>query len=638
MVPSEGSRRDWPGLANVTKATHPEPARREQEEIGRAVAGQTICSLFQEQVVKRGDDRALVTKRDGVWTSVTWGQYGERVRAAALGLMDLGLKPGQAVALLSGTREEYNVADLGVTHAGGITVTLYQTLAPAQVAYIVDHSEAVLAFVESAAQAEKFFRIRGEIPRLRQLILFEGAEAFPGEPWVLGFDALLARGAALARNAGAAFEARHRAVAPDQLVTIIYTSGTTGPPKGVMLTHGQVCRAQESSHRRLHPEPGGRSVAYLPMAHLAERNLSLWGAIRAARTIHFCAAIDRLGETLKEVRPTLFFGVPRTWEKMHAELMAGIEAEPAPASKAAVRQALEVGRRAVALEQVGQMVPADLAEARRRADAAVFRRFRERLGLDEVRIAASGAAPIAAEVLRFFHAIGIPILEVYGLTEGCAVGTIVRPDRIKIGTVGLPYPGVELRLAEDGEILLRSGHVFAGYCKDPDLTREVVDADGWLHSGDIGRLDTDGFLTIVDRKKDIIITAGGKNIAPSNLENALKRQPLISQAIVLGDRRPYLVALLTLDETAVRQWAEARGLIGEDRMALLAHPTLRVELQRSVDAVNAAVSRVEQIKRFAVLPRDWSSDAGELTPTLKVRRTVVLQKYATEVGALYAEH
>jgi long-chain acyl-CoA synthetase len=318
--------------------------------------------------------------------------------------------------------------------------------------------------------------------------------------------------------------------------------------------------------------------------------------------------------------------------------MAGIEAEPDPASKAAVRQALEVGRLAVALEQVGQMVPADLAEARRRADAAVFRRFRERLGLDEVRIAASGAAPIAAEVLRLFHAIGIPILEVYGLTEGCAVGTIVRPDRIKIGTVGLAYPGVELRLAEDGEILLRSGHLFAGYYKDPDLTREVVDADGWLHSGDIGRLDTDGFLTIVDRKKDIIITAGGKNIAPSNLENALKRQPLISQAIVLGDRRPYLVALLTLDETAVRQWAEARGLIGEDRMALLAHPTLRVELQRSVDAVNAAVSRVEQIKRFAVLPRDWSSDAGELTPTLKVRRTVVLQKYATEVGALYAEH
>ena len=632
MGPSEGSPRD-----HVTAAANSDRVRRDQEDIARAVAGQTICSLFQEQVVKHGDHPALLTKRDGAWTPVTWRQYGERVRAAALGLMELGLQPGQAVALLSGTREEYNVADLGVTHAGGITVTLYQTLAPAQVAYIVDHSEAVLAFVESAAQAEKFVRIRGEIPRVRRLILFEGADAFPGEPWVLGFNALLARGAALARSAGAAFEARHRAVAPDQLVTIIYTSGTTGPPKGVMLTHGQVCRAQESSHRRLHPEPGGRSIGYLPMAHLAERNLSLWGAIRAARTIHFCPAIDRLGEALTEVRPNLFFGVPRVWEKMHAALLAGIEAEPDPASKAAVRQALEVGQRAVALEQTGQPVPADLAEARRRADAAVFRRLRERLGLDEVKIAASGAAPIAAEVLRFFHAIGIPILEVYGQTEGCAVGTIVRPDRIKIGTVGLAYPGVELRLAEDGEILVRAGHVFAGYYKDPDLTREAVDADGWLHSGDIGRLDANGFLTIVDRKKDIIITAGGKNIAPSNLENALKHRPLISQAMVLGDRRPYLVALLTLDEAAVRQWAEARGLVDEDRAALLAHPTLRAELQRSVDAVNAEVSRVEQIKRFAVLARDWSPDTDELTPTLKVRRKVVLQKYATEVDALYAE-
>ena len=632
MGPSEGSRH-----IHVTAAAHPERVRREQEDIARAVAGQTICSLFQEQVVKHGDHPALLTKRDGAWTPVTWRQYGERVRAAALGLMDLGLQPGQAVALLSGTREEYNVADLGVTHAGGITVTLYQTLAPAQVAYIVDHSEAVLAFVESAAQAEKFVRIRGEIPRVRKLILFEGAEAFPGESWVLGFDALLARGAALTRSAGAAFEARWRAVAPDQLVTIIYTSGTTGPPKGVMLAHGQVCRAQESSHRRLHPEPGGRSIGYLPMAHLAERNLSLWGAIRAARTIHFCPAIDRLGETLTEVRPTLFFGVPRVWEKMHAALLAGIEAEPDPARKAAVRQALEVGQRAVALEQAGQLVPADLAEARRRADAAVFHRLRERLGLDEVRIAASGAAPIAAEVLRFFHTIGIPILEVYGQTEGCAVGTIVRPDRIKIGTVGLAYPGVEVRLAEDGEILVRAGHVFAGYYKDPDLTRETVDADGWLHSGDIGRLDADGFLTIVDRKKDIIITAGDKNIAPSNLENALKHRPLISQAMVLGDRRPYLVALLTLDEAAVGQWAEARGLVDEDRAALLTHPALRAELQRSVDAVNAEVSRVEQIKRFAVLARDWSPDTGELTPTLKVRRTVVLEKYASEVDALYAE-
>jgi long-chain acyl-CoA synthetase len=623
----------------VTTSACPDLARREQEDIAHAVAGQTVCSLFLEQVAKHEDAPALVTKRDGAWTPVTWREYGERVGAAAVGLMDLGLQPGQAVALLSGTREEYNVADLGVTHAGGITVTLYQTLAPAQVAYIVDHSEAVLAFAESAAQAEKFLRLRAQIPRVRRLILFEGAEAFPHEPWVLGFAALLARGAALLRNAGAAaFDARWRAVSADQLVTLIYTSGTTGPAKGVMLTHGQVCRAQESSHRLFSTQPGWRSIGYLPMAHVAERNISLWGAIRAARTIYFCPAIDRLGETLTEVRPDLFFGVPRVWEKMHAALLAGIEAEPDAARKAAVRRALEIGERVVALEQAGQPASADLAEARDRADIAVFRRLRERVGLDKVKIAASGAAPIAGDVIRFFHAIGIPVLEVYGQTEGCGVATIGRPDRIRIGNVGLAYPGVELRLAEDAEILLRSGQVFAGYYKEPDLTREALDADGWLHSGDVGRLDADGFLTIVDRKKDIIITAGGKNITPSNLENALRHWPLISQAMVVGNRRPYLVALLTLDEAVLREWAQKHELVDEDRAGLLAHPALRAELQRSVDAVNTAVSSVEQIKRFAVLSRDWSADTGELTPTRKVRRKVVMEKYATEVDTLYAEH
>ncbi len=619
----------------MTAAADPECVRREQEDIARAVAGQTICSLIQDQVAKLEDRPALLTKRDGSWTPVVWRQYAERVRAATLGLMDLGLPPGQAVALLSGTREEYNVADLGVTHAGGITVALYQSLAPAQVRYIVDHSEAVLAFAESATQAETFFRIRAEIPRVRRLILFEGAEAFPGEPWVLSFEALLTRGAALARVAGAAFEARWRAVVPDQLATLIYTSGTTGPPKGVMLTHGQVCRAQESSHRLFQPEPGWRSIGYLPMAHVAERNLSLWGAIRAARTIHFCPASDRLGETLAEVRPHQFFGVPRFWEKIHAALQAGIEAEPDPARKGAVQQALDVGLRAVALEQASQPVPADLAEARRRADAIVFRHLRERLGLDEARVAASGAAPIAPDVLRFFHAIGIPVIEVDGQTEGCAIATIVRRDRIRIGTVGLAYPGVELQLAQDGEILLRGGNVFAGYYKEPGLTRETLDPEGWLHSGDIGCLDADGFLTIVDRKKDIIITSGGKNITPSNLENALKHRPLISQAMVVGDRRPYLAALLTVDEAAIRQWARERGLSEEDSTALLAHPEIRAELQRSVDAVNAEVSRVEQLKRFVVLPRDWSPDMGELTPTFKVRRKVVLEKYASEIEALY---
>ncbi len=612
-----------------------ENARREREDISRAVAGWTIPSLFQEQLAAHPDVPALQTKRDGAWQATVYREYGERVRAAALGLIALGLEAGQAVAILSGTREEYNVVDLGATHAGGITVTLYQSLAPSQIAYVVHHSEAVVAFAENAAQAEKFLKIRGEIPRVRRLIVFEGAEALPQDGWIGTLDDLLARGADLGRTEGGVFEARWRAIRPDAMATLIYTSGTTGPPKGTILTHAQVCYAQEAGSRLFAYSPGDRLVGYLPMAHVAERGLSLWGAIRTVRTIYFCPEVSLLGQTLAEVRPHAFFGVPRIWEKMHAALLAGIEAEPDAARRAGIRQALGAGLKVVELEQAGQPVPAPLAEARAKADAVVFSRFRERLGLDQARITASGAAPIAAEILSFFHAIGIPILEVYGQTEGAGLATINRPDRARIGTVGLRYPGVEIRLAEDGEILLRGGNVFSGYFKEPELTRETLDEEGWLHSGDIGTADADGFVRIVDRKKDIIITAGGKNVTPSNIENALKQQPLISQAMVVGDRRAYLIALLTLDEDAARQWAGARGIPTADWATVLGHPDLQAEVQGYVDAVNRDVSRVEQIKRFTVLPRDWGPETDELTPTLKVKRKVVAEKYAPAIEALY---
>ena len=611
----------------------------EGRDISRAVAGQTVCTLFQAQVAAQGDAPALHTRRDGAWQSLSWREYGRRVEAAALALMADGLEPGQAVALLSGTREEYNIADLGITHAGGIPVALYQSLASGQVAYIVAHSEAVLAFAENAAQAEKFLAIRAEVPLVRRLIVFEDAGRLRGDAraagWVASWDEWLAGGDAGRRSGAGAFPARWQAVKPQAVATYIYTSGTTGPPKGAVLTHGQVCWAQEAGHRLVPTEPGYRSVGYLPMAHVAERGISLWGAIRAARSVYFCPGIERLGETLLEVRPHLFFAVPRIWEKMHAALTAGLSAEPDPAKREAARQALDAAIRAVELEQTGQPVPPALAEARARADAVLFVHLRRRLGLDEAKLTASGAAPIGADVLRFFHAIGLPILEVYGQTEGCGIASINRPDRTRIGSVGLAYPGVEVRLAEDGEILLRGGNVFSGYHKEPTLSAETVDADGWLHSGDIGAIDADGFVSVVDRKKDIIITAGGKNITPSNMENALKRQPLISQAMVVGDRRAYLTALLTLDEPAARLWAKRRDVEAQDWAALLAHPALQAEVQHEVDAANADFSRVEQVKRFTVLPDEWSPATDELTPTLKVRRNVVGDKYAAAIEALY---
>ena len=611
----------------------------EARDISRVVAGQTVCTLFQAQVAAQGDAPALHTRRDGAWQSLSWREYGRRVEGAALALMADGLEPGQAVALLSGTREEYNIADLGVTHAGGIPVTLYQSLTPGQVAYIVAHAEAVLAFAESAPQAEKLLAIRAEIPRVRRLILFEGAERLRGDAraagWVVGWDEWLAGGEAMRRAGAAALEARWRAVSPASVATYIYTSGTTGPPKGAVLTHGQVCWTQEAAQRLVPSEPGWRSIGYLPMAHVAERGISLWGAIRAARSVYFCPAIEQLGETLVAARPHLFFAVPRIWEKMHAALTAGLAAEPDAAKREGAQAAVAAATRAVELEQAGQPVPPALAEVRTRADAALFVHLRRRLGLDEARITASGAAPIAPEILRFFHAIGLPIVEVYGQTEGCGIASVNRPDHTRIGSVGLAYPGVEVRLAEDGEILLRGGNVFAGYHKEPTLTAETVDADGWLHSGDIGALDADGFVTVVDRKKDIIITAGGKNITPSNIENALKRQPLISQAMVVGDRRAYLTALLTLDEPAARLWAKRSDVEAQDWAALIADPRLQAELQQQVDAANADFSRVEQVKRFTVLPDEWSPATDELTPTLKVKRKVVGDKYAAAIEAMY---
>jgi len=609
---------------------------KEREDIVRTVAGQTVCSLFQDRVRELGDQPALYTKRDGAWQPTGWRQYGERVRALSLALRDLGFTRGQAAVILSGNREEYVVTDLALLHNGGHSASLYQTLAPGQVGYIVNHSEAVLAFAEGPAQAETFFKLKGDIPRVKQLVLFEGADSYAGDPWVLSYADLMARGAALASRRSAEFEACWRDVKPEELATLIYTSGTTGPPKGVMLTHGIICWTMESSRRTFDFEPGARLVSYLPLAHIAERNLTLYGPARSGATIYFCPDINQLLPTLLDVRPHAFFAVPRIWEKMHAALVIGIEAEPDPARRAAARQAIELGHKIVELEETGQPLPPSLAAARETADAQLFARLRERLGLDQVRLAATGAAPIAPEILRFFRAIGIPILEVYGQTEDCGPTSINRLDRFRIGTVGLAYPGVEVKLDVDGEILVRGGNVSAGYYKDPELTRETFTPDGWLRSGDIGEVDPDGFIRVVDRKKDIIITAGGKNVTPSNIENALKHQPLISQAMVVGDRRPYLVALLTLDQLAVAQWARDRAIPSDDWNALLRHSELRAELQRAVDRVNDNVSRVEQVKKFAVLARDWSPDTEELTPTLKVKRKIVREKYAADIEALYA--
>ncbi|GIW42718.1 MAG: long-chain acyl-CoA synthetase [Candidatus Binatia bacterium] len=603
----------------------------ERREIDRAVEGQTVCSLFQETVRRFADAEAMKWKEGEAWRGMTWAEYGQRVRELANGLFALGFEKGQFATILGSNRPEYYVADLGILHAGGVPVSLYNTLSPEQIEYIVNHCEAVLSFVENRAFYEKLAAIRDRIPRVRRVVVFEKRDV-PKDDWAVSLEEVLELGRRYEREHPDRFEKTWQAVRPEDLATLIYTSGTTGPPKGVMVTHRNVAWTTESLERVYPRRPGMRHISYLPLAHIAERMTGHYLHLKGASLCYFCPAPQEIAAYLLEVRPQFFFAVPRIWEKMYYGLTSAIEGLE-EAQKKAVQEAITVRLEVVRREQRGEEVPEDL---RRKAEEAepIVALVRARLGLDQVELASTGAAPIAPEILEWFHAIGIPIAEVYGQSEDTGPTSWNRPGRVKIGTVGPTIPGVEVKLAEDGELLVRGGNVTAGYYKEPELTAETFDAEGWLHSGDVAEIDEEGFLRIVDRKKEILITAGGKNIAPSNIENALKQKPLIGQACVVGDRRPYVTALLVLDPESARQWARERGL-PEDLEVLARHPDVHREIQRYVDEVNEKLSNVERIKKFAILPTEWTVDSGELTPTLKMKRKVVHERYADVIESLY---
>ncbi|MBI4261616.1 MAG: long-chain fatty acid--CoA ligase [Actinobacteria bacterium] len=433
------------------------------------------------------------------------------------------------------------------------------------------------------------------------------------------------------------FEETWSRAKPDDPVTLIYTSGTTGPPKGVVITHRNVLWTAESLVRVAPHLPDGlRAVSYLPLAHIAERVASLYLAIRKAAHVHMAPDILRFIEVVEEVRPEVFFGVPRVWEKVQAGVMAALAEEPNERKRRIALQAIEAGRRAVRLEQAGKPVPAGLRAKRALFDRLVFSKIRHKLGLDRCVLAATAAAPISIDTLEFFAAIGIVLHEIYGMTEDTGPATSNRPGAVRLGTVGVPLPGVEVRLAEDGEVLVRGGVVSPGYYRDPEKTAETFDAEGWLHTGDVGAFDERGHLRIVDRKKELLITAGGKNVSPANLESLLKRHPLVGQACVVGDRRPYVAALVVLDGEVAPGWARERGIAFSSLSELAVDHRVREEVQRAVDDANQHVSQAEAVKRFAILPTEWTVDSEELTPTLKLKRRVVHEKYADEIDRLYA--
>jgi long-subunit acyl-CoA synthetase (AMP-forming) len=608
----------------------------ERAEITAAVAGKTVPSLFQQIAAQYADQPALMWRgADGAWQPTTWAQYRERVREVTLGLLSLGFGPGQFGVIMARNRPEHLIADLAITHAGGAGVSIYNTLAPEQIAYIVSHCGASVAFVEGHAFLAKFLAIRDQLPNLRHVVLMEGEPPAENaaDGWVMTWDALVARGQQLDPQA---FDAAWRRVQPSDLLALIYTSGTTGAPKGVTYTHNNVLWTVESSNRIYPIEMSGRVVSYLPLAHVAERFTSHWSGIYHAATTYLVPEPTQLLPALLQARPGFFVGVPRVWEKLQTGIQLGIAADDNEQRKALVQAAIAVGRELAEMQQRGETPPPELV-GRYEAAAPVLEAVRAKIGLDQCQFAVTSTAPMPHSVLLFFAAIGLPISEVWGMSELTGPATGNPLERLKLGTVGVAYPGVEIRLDEDGELLVRGDSVMPGYYRDPQRTAEVLDADGWLRTGDVATVDDDGYFRIVDRKKELLITSSGKNISPANIEALLKHSPLIGQAIAVGDGRKFISALLVLDGEVAPAWARAHGITAETMAELAQHPAMIEAVRQGVAEANAHLSRVEQVKRFTLLPAEWTAESEELTPTLKLRRRIVTQKYAREITAMYAE-
>jgi long-chain acyl-CoA synthetase len=595
-----------------------------QPDRSAAAPARTLATLVIEAAARyRGT--AMRQPEGDAWQRTSYPQLGADVRAIAKGLIALGVAPGERVAILSNTRAEWTLADFGTICAGAIVVPVYQTNSPEECQYVLEHAGATALFCEDGEQLAKIAEIRSELPDLRHVIRFEGDG---GD--ALTLDELRDRGAEVA---DADLDARVRAIGSGDIATIVYTSGTTGAPKGCMLTHGNLCADVDGVLQRLHFEPGDDVFyVFLPLAHVLTRIVQLIAVQAGVEMAYWRREPKKIVEDVQIIKPTHLPSVPRIFEKIHTA--ATVRAEAAGGVKAKLfHWAVGVGREVRRREDRGGHPGLALKAQYALADKLVLRKIRDLFG-GRLKLALTGAAPIDIEILEFFHAAGIWVTEGYGMTETCAVETLNTIEEHRFGTVGRPLPVCEVRIADDGEVLMAGPNVFKGYFNNEQATSETL-VDGWLHSGDLGELDSDGYLSITGRKKDLIITSSGKNVSPSNLENALTLSRWVSQAIVFGDRRPYLTALLTLDPDEAGALAEKVGAESKDPAALAHDPAVRAELQKDIDAVNRRFARIEQVKRFAVLERDLTQEDEELTPTLKVKRNVVYERYADDFKRLY---
>ncbi|HYP23169.1 MAG TPA: long-chain fatty acid--CoA ligase [Actinomycetota bacterium] len=606
---------------------------------------ETIIEKFQERIAEHPDAVALKYKSGGAWKDITWRDYGDRVRRAAKGLIAQGLGHGDKMSLLSLNRPEWHVADVACLSIGAATAPIYVTNSPEQVAYIVAHSESKVAVVENPDQLQKILKMRSELPALKKVVVIEGYGGDADPDFVMSWDDFLKAGDTIA---DADFDAARAKVEPKDLATFVYTSGTTGPPKAVMLTHANVMWTARSSEAiiPLGEATKGKAVSYLPLSHIAERMLTHFLQIYYGTTTCFAESLDTLLVDLQAIKPTYFFGVPRVWEKFYAGVQAKMaQADPNDRKTKLARKAIGLGKEITKLEQeaverggrtTDAKIPLGMKLQHAALDKLVLHKIRAAFGLEECELALSSAAPLSPELIWFFHSIGLKIAEGYGQSEDNGPTSWNPPDAILIGSVGKPMPGLEVKLAEDGEILARGGNVMAGYFKDDKATRETIDEDGWLHSGDVGEFNEHGFLKITDRKKDLIITAGGKNIAPQEIENKIKVHSLISQVVAIGDRRPFMTCLITLDPEKAPVWAKEQGIDG-DMAAIANHERTIKEIEGAINETNNGLAKVEQIKKFRILERDFLQEEDEITPTMKVKRKTINEIYGDAIEEMYSK-
>jgi len=602
----------------------------------RPVEGETLAGAFLKAVERRGERVALREKRFGIWHSVTWREYGEQVRWSGLALVSLGFERGDRACIIGNNCPEWFYADMGVICVGGVSVGIYATDSPDQVAYVVNDCGASFFFAEDEEQLDKILQVRDRTPSLRQIIVFdmEGLRGFH-DPMVLSFDALRDIGRAHEDPRSDAWRRRIAEIVPDDLALLIYTSGTTGPPKGAMISHRNVVYQVATWGQVMPIDERDEQLSFLPLSHIAERLLSGFRPIFSASVVNFAENQETVPENIREISPTIFFAVPRIWEKFYSAVTIAAK-DGTRVERWAFDAAIAVGLRMADCRLNGVAPPPWLRLLYAVAHALVLNRAKKLIGMERARYVVTGAAPISPDLIKWYFALGMEMREAYGLTETTGVVSLPPLDRLKIGTVGVALPGTELKISSEGEILVRGGHVFRGYYNKPEKTAETI-VDGWLRTGDLGSVDEDGFLRIVDRLKDIIITAGGKNVTPSEIENQLKFSPYIADAVVVGDRRKFLTCLIMIEHENVAKFAQDNDVPFTNFASLCRAPEIVRLIEAEVAKVNSHFARVEQIKKFSLIDIQLTPEDDELTPTMKLKRKFVNERYKPMIEAMYAE-